>query len=104
MSLFVCIAKGEYDALLLWPFSHRVTFTLIDQCQDPDGRRNVTYAVKPNLCKENMPFLGRPLGERNASFGAQKFVDLELLNTLDYVRDDTMYIKVHIDCDDMVLL
>ena len=31
----------------------RVTFTLIDQCQDPSGRRNITYTVKPNIVNEN---------------------------------------------------
>ena len=104
LSVFVCICKGEYDALLLWPFSHRVTFTLIDQCQDPEARRNVTYSVKPNTCKENKAFLGRPSGERNASFGAQKFCDLAVVDTLDYIRDDALFIKVNIEMDDMVML
>lgn len=44
--------------------------------------------------KENRPFLGRPSGERNASFGAQKFCELGMLEKLDYIRDDTMFIKV----------
>ena len=104
MSLFVCICQGDYDALLSWPFSHRITFTLIDQCQDPAARRNITYTIKPNTCKDNKPFLGRPDGDRNASFGAQKFVELEVMSTLDYVRDDCMFVKVNIDSDEMVLL
>lgn len=104
MSVFVCICKGEYDALLPWPFCHRCTFTLIDQCQDPAARRNISYTIKPNVCKENKPFLGRPLGERNASFGTQKFIPLNTMKTLDYIRDDTMFIKVHIDYDNMILL
>ena len=104
MSLFVCICRGDYDPLLLWPFGHRISFTLIDQCQDPSARRNVTYSVKPNTVKDNRPFLGRPTGERNASFGAQKFVEREVMGTLDYVRDDTIYIKVEIENDDMVML
>ena len=104
MSLFICIMKGEYDALLPWPFHHRVTFTLIDQCQDPSARRNITYSVKPNICKENKPFLGRPIGDRNASFGAQKFVELDVMKSLDYIRDDVVYIKVHVDNDEMTML
>ena len=102
MSIFLCICKGEYDALLQWPFSHRITFTLVDQSLDPGSRRNVSYSIKPNTCKENKPFLGRPLGERNASFGAQKFCELDILNTRDYIRDDTIYIKVDVDSDEMV--
>ncbi|XP_071486784.1 TNF receptor-associated factor 4-like [Diadema antillarum] len=104
MSIFVCINRGEYDALLPWPFSHRITFTLIDQCQDPTARRNISYNIKPNPCKENKPFLGRPLGERNASFGTQKFVPLNMIKTLDYIRDDTMFVKVQVDYDNMILL
>uniref|UniRef100_A0A1I8F7W7 MATH domain-containing protein n=1 Tax=Macrostomum lignano TaxID=282301 RepID=A0A1I8F7W7_9PLAT len=68
MSLFVCICKGDNDPLLAWPFAYKITFHLIDQCEDVAARRNIVYVVKPNTCKENRPFLGRPVGERNASF------------------------------------
>ncbi|XP_052248428.1 TNF receptor-associated factor 4-like isoform X2 [Dreissena polymorpha] len=104
LSIFVCICKGEYDPLLLWPFRHRVTFTLIDQCQDPDARRNISYNIQPNTIKDNKPFLGRPVGERNASFGAQKFVELPVLDTFDYKRDDQIFIKVEVDSEFMMLL
>jgi TNF receptor-associated factor 4 len=104
MSLFLCICKGDYDPLLVWPFSHRVCFTLIDQCEDPGARRNLTFSIKPNTVKENRPFLGRPVSERNASFGAQKFVELDTVNTLDYIRDDTIYLKVTIDLEDITPL
>ncbi|XP_074642412.1 TNF receptor-associated factor 4-like [Tubulanus polymorphus] len=104
MSLFVCIMRGDYDPLLTWPFSHRITFTLIDQCQDPAARRNIQYSIKPNTCKENRPFLGRPSSERNASFGAQKFIELDIMNTLDYIRDDTIFIKVSIDTEEISMV
>jgi hypothetical protein len=104
MSIFLCICKGEYDALLSWPFSHKITLTLLDQCDVVESRRHVSYAIKPNTCKENAPFLGRPTGDRNASFGAQKFVELDVLSSYDYILDDTMYIKVEIEADNMVLL
>ncbi|PAA62246.1 hypothetical protein BOX15_Mlig027678g3 [Macrostomum lignano] len=101
MSLFVCICKGDNDPLLAWPFAYKITFHLIDQCEDVAARRNIVYVVKPNTCKENRPFLGRPVGERNASFGAARFAELEVIGTLDYIKDDTMYIKVEVDCEDM---
>lgn len=31
MSLFLVIMKGNYDALLTWPFKQKVTFVLLDQ-------------------------------------------------------------------------
>lgn len=104
VSLFICICRGDYDSLLVWPFSHRVTFTLLDQCDDVSNRRHIVYSVKPNTCKENKPFLGRPITERNASFGAQKFTDVDTLTTQEYVKDDTMFIKVDIDNEEMIVI
>lgn len=104
VSLFICICRGDYDTLLVWPFSHRVTFTLLDQGDDIDNRRHIVYSVKPNTCKENKPFLGRPITDRNASFGAQKFTDLDTMGTLEYIKDDTIYIKVEIDTEDMNII
>lgn len=104
LSIFICICRGEHDALLTWPFVHRISFSLVDQCQDPKARRNVSYTIKPNIIKNNKAFLGRPVGERNASFGAQKFVELEVLKTMDYVRDDCVFIKCDIDSQDMTKL
>ena len=81
-----------------------MTFTLLDQCDDVDNRRQIIYSVKPNICKENKPFLGRPVTDRNASFGAQKFTDLETLASLEYIKDDTIFIKVEIDSEEMIVI
>ena len=48
------VARGFLEAGFKSPLLDcRVTFTLIDQCQDPSGRRNITYTVKPNIVNEN---------------------------------------------------
>ncbi|KAL5016199.1 hypothetical protein ScPMuIL_006852 [Solemya velum] len=104
LSVFICVCRGEFDALLSWPFNLDVSITLIDQCQDPAARRNTTFTIKPNTCKDNKVFLGRPVGERNASFGAQRFLELEKVNSLDYVRDNVVFIKCSIDSQDMLFL
>jgi len=31
LSLFFVLARGNFDALLRWPFNQRVTMTLLDQ-------------------------------------------------------------------------
>jgi len=62
------------------------------------------FCFQPNTIKDNKPFLGRPVGERNASFGAQKFVELAVLDTFDYVRDDVIFVKVDMDSEFMMLL
>lgn len=104
LSVFVCVCKGDYDALLEWPFKHKIKFTLIDQNPEETKRRNISHVVQPNICKENMSFLGRPKLERNSSFGAQKFVELELLPTRYYTKDDCVFIKVDVDSKHMILL
>ena len=95
------ICKGDYDSVLLWPFNHKVAVTLLDQNEDVDKRNHLTYVIKPNACKENMAFLGKPTAERNAAFGAQKFIEQDQLNQNNYVVSDTAYIKVEVDTNDM---
>ena len=96
MSLYVCICKGEFDSLLSWPFNNKIVLTLLDQSRNFLEQRPMSYIIKPNTCKENFSFLGRPFSERNASFGAQKFVELELLNSFEYIIEDTIFIKVEV--------
>ncbi len=95
------LCKGEYDPVLLWPFNHKISVTLLDQNEDIEKRNHLTYIIKPNACKENMAFLGRPVGERNAAFGAQKFVELDTLATNHYTDGDAIYLKVEVDTVDM---
>uniref|UniRef100_A0A914D429 Uncharacterized protein n=1 Tax=Acrobeloides nanus TaxID=290746 RepID=A0A914D429_9BILA len=102
LSIFISIMRGEFDALLPWPFVHKVTFTLMDQNPNFDDRKHIAYVIKPHSSFENKPFLDRPISERNASFGAQKFCELEVAEK--YVKDDVMYIKCNIDTENMVVL
>ena len=95
------IFPGAYDALLKWPFDYRVTFFLLDQNVDPNERKHVKFSIKPNPCQENEPFLGRPRMEKNASFGGAKFVKHDDVETRKYLKDDTLFIKVVVDCDGM---
>lgn len=101
MSIFVSLLKGAYDALLKWPFDYRVTFFLLDQNDDPNERKHIKFSIKPNPCAENEPFLGRPRMEKNASFGGAKFVRHDDVETRKYLKDDTVFIKVVVDCDGM---
>ncbi|KAK0416158.1 hypothetical protein QR680_012320 [Steinernema hermaphroditum] len=102
LSCFIAIMKGEYDPLLAWPFVHKTTFTLMDQNPVVEERNHVIFVAQPQPTAENKSYLSRPVGERNASFGAQKFCPLDILDG--YVRDDTLFIKINIDTDRMVVL
>ena len=132
LSVYVCLLPGKYDALLTWPFSHRVTFTLITPgrnsvtsgrnnvtsgrnnvtsdrnsemsgCNnETSGRNSVTSSLKPSPCKENAPFLWRPGKKRNPSFGVEKFVKLSTV--ADYVLDDCLYLSIKVDLTGMSIL
>lgn len=92
---------GPYDALLKWPFECRVSFTLLDQNQDPDNRKHINFSIKPSPCPENDPFLGRPKIEKNASFGCAEFAKHEEMMSRNYTDNDKLFLKIAVDwkCD-----
>lgn len=95
LSVFVCICRGEYDNLLEWPFPLRVTFSLLDQAPKLQDRKDVVYSFMPNTVKDNLPFLGRPLGERNPFFGARKLISFTtLMEHGTYTLNETIFFKV----------
>ncbi|KAL5496855.1 hypothetical protein EMCRGX_G013223 [Ephydatia muelleri] len=90
LSFFLTLMKGEYDALLQWPFSLPVTLTLLDQ----DKRRHViqSFHPEPSSCS-----FQRPKEEMNVASGCPRFAPLNVLDNSAYVRDDTMFLKCIID-------
>ncbi|XP_032228173.1 TNF receptor-associated factor 4 isoform X2 [Nematostella vectensis] len=99
MSVFISVLKGAFDALLKWPFDYRVTFVLLDQNDDPAQRKHIRFSIKPNPCADNEPFLGRPRLEKNASFGGAKFAKHEEIVSRNYIKEDTIFLKISVDCD-----
>ena len=90
LSFFLTIMKGEYDALLQWPFAQMVTLMLIDQT----GRKNIVQCFKPEA---NSSSFWRPKSEMNVASGCPRFAPLSVLNDPSYIQDDTMFFKVLID-------
>lgn len=95
ISLFFVVMKGDYDALLPWPFQQRVTFTLIDQ----EHRRHVSDTFQPDPASSSFQ---RPTSDMNVASGCPLFVPLEALETRGYVKDDTMFIRVAVDIKGLV--
>ena len=90
LSFFLTVMKGEYDALLQWPFRHTVTLTLLDQ----DGGKNIAQSFKPEPTSSSFQ---RPRNEMNIASGCPMFAPLSVLNNSSYVKDDTMFLKCEID-------
>ncbi|XP_051788263.1 LOW QUALITY PROTEIN: TNF receptor-associated factor 1-like [Erpetoichthys calabaricus] len=92
MSLFFVIMRGDYDALISWPFKHKVTFFLMDQ----NHREHVIDAFRPDLKSSSFQ---RPLKEMNVASGCPLFFPLSKLSSPKhaYCKDDTVFIIVLFD-------
>ncbi|VUZ52040.1 unnamed protein product [Hymenolepis diminuta] len=97
LSVFLCICRGEYDALLSWPFSFPITLKLLDQNINPDLRQDHQVTIRPNPIPSNNAYLKRPSSERNQCFGSPRFLELEQLHLRDFVVDNTIFFKIIFD-------
>ncbi|CAF3177712.1 unnamed protein product [Rotaria sp. Silwood2] len=93
MSLFFVLMRGEYDAILEFPFNFKVIFCLIDQTSQ---QRHIIDSFRPDVKSSSFQ---RPRSDMNIASGIPKFVPLTMIQQDDnpYVRDDTMFIKAIVD-------
>nr|QNL15300.1 TNF receptor-associated factor 3-like protein [Littorina littorea] len=93
MSLFFVVMRGEYDALLNWPFRQKVTLTLLDQSAE---KRHLTDHFQPD---PNSSSFQRPTSEMNVASGCPLFVSHAVLENPSngYLRDDTIFIRIVVD-------
>uniref|UniRef100_A0AAQ5YWY3 TNF receptor-associated factor n=1 Tax=Amphiprion ocellaris TaxID=80972 RepID=A0AAQ5YWY3_AMPOC len=95
LSLFFVVMRGEYDALLPWPFKQKVTLMLMDQ---GSSRKHLGDAFKPD---PNSSSFRRPSAEMNIASGCPLFVSQSVLEAGSYIKDDTIFIKVTVDTSDL---
>ena len=86
ISYFLTIMKGEYDALLEWPFQHMVTMTLVNQ----KGNNNIVQSFRPNPTSTSFH---RPQSDMNVASGCPKFAPLSILDNPEFVVDDVAFFK-----------
>ena len=94
ISVFFVVMRGQYDALLRWPFGQKVTFMLMDQ----DNVEHVIDAFRPDPSSSSFQ---RPRRETNIASGCPMFCSLNELNNHAYIRDDTMFLKIAVDTSDL---
>ncbi|NXH19119.1 TRAF2 factor, partial [Bucco capensis] len=92
LSLFFVVMKGDYDALLPWPFRHKVTFMLLDQ----NNREHIIDAFRPDLTSASFQ---RPVNDMNVASGCPMFLPLSKLQSpkYAYVKEDTLFLKCIIE-------
>ena len=90
LSFFLTLMRGEYDALLTWPFRQTVTLMLLDQ----DKQKDIFQSFRPDPSSSSFQ---RPVNEMNVASGCPKFAPLSILENPSYVKDDTMFLKCQVD-------
>ncbi|CAF1054525.1 unnamed protein product [Rotaria sordida] len=92
MSIFLVLFKGDYDAIIWWPFYIPVAFCLFDQT----GQAHHIDSFDPDTKSSSFQ---RPTAEKNIASGIPKFCPLAVIKSQGncYVRDDTMFIKIMLD-------
>ena len=90
LSLFFVIMRGEFDNILPWPFSHKVTFRLINQA----GGRDITDIFQPDPMSSSFK---KPKSDMNVASGCPRFVSHHDLKNSGFIVDDTIFIKCVID-------
>ena len=85
--------RGPNDAILKFPFNHKVTFCLYDQTP---AQRHIIDSFRPDVKSNSFQ---RPRSEMNIASGIPKFFPLNMIQQEKnpYVRDDTMFIKIMVD-------
>lgn len=90
MSLFFVIMRGEFDNILQWPFTHKVTFKLLNQT----GVRDVVDTFQPDPMSSSFK---KPKSDMNVASGCPRFVSHQELKNGGFIVDDTIFIKCVID-------
>ena len=96
VSLFFVVMRGNYDALLKWPFRQKVTLTFIDQ----NNREHVLDAFRPDPTSSSFK---RPVTDMNIASGCPLLLPLTTLDnpTHGYIKDNTAFIKIIVSVDDL---
>nr|XP_026693566.1 TNF receptor-associated factor 3-like isoform X1 [Ciona intestinalis]XP_026693567.1 TNF receptor-associated factor 3-like isoform X1 [Ciona intestinalis] len=95
MSLFFVVMKGEYDALLPWPFRQKVTLMLLDQGMD---RRHLSDTFRPDPTSSSFK---KPTSDMNIASGCPLFVAHNVIEDSSYVKEDTIFLRIHVDTSDL---
>ena len=90
LSLFFVVMRGEFDNILQWPFTHKVTFKLINQA----GGRDVDYAFQPDPQSSSFR---KPKSDMNIASGCPQFVFHTEVERGGFIVDDAIFIKCILD-------
>ena len=93
VSVFAPLLEGRYDHELKWPFTGKVTFTLLNQLEDKNHHHK-----KITVTSSNNARVGTSWGYQN-SFIQHSKLGHEISSNVQYLKDDTLYFRVSVEVD-----
>jgi hypothetical protein len=92
ISIFLILMRGDYDAILKWPFDFQIIFGLYDLTNQTNHIIESFQSDGGSICFQ------RPLGEMNIATGLDKFIPRSKIQQdhSPYIFEDSIYIKVMI--------
>ena len=94
-SIYLTILKGEYDAILEWPFNKRVFFTMLDQNENVKEQLHRTEEL---ICDRGSSSFTRPASETgNPGWGFPRFIAIDRLMPGNLIKDDCIFLQIEIE-------
>ncbi|XP_067043182.1 TNF receptor-associated factor 6-like [Acropora muricata] len=95
IALFVHMMQGDYDSILEWPFTGRITLTILDQSEGTEFRQHISETL---IAKPNLLAFQRPTAPRNyKGYGYVEFAPIEHIREPMYIKNNTMLVRIQID-------
>ena len=95
IALFVHMMQGDYDSILEWPFTGRITLAILDQSEGTEFRQHVSETL---IAKPSLLAFQRPTAPRNyKGYGYVEFAPIEHIRDPQYIKNNTMLARIQID-------
>ena len=94
MALFVHMMQGDYDTILKWPFTGRISLSIMDQSDGAENRQHIseTFVVASNNLAFQKPTV--PCNYRGYGYG--EFAPIEQIREPQYVKHNTMLVRIQV--------
>ena len=100
LSIGIILLEGEYDDILPWPFSNKITFTLIDHNKDLQKRQNYIDYLSPRKTMKQDIFSQRPGGiMKTVESEIPFFIPQWMLQTRPFIVNGALFFQVDIEPD-----
>ena len=96
VSVYACLMKGKNDDTLPWPFTGKVTFTLLNQLADKNHYSNIISFQQDSEASVRVVS-----GDRGCALGHSKFIshdqlDYDYVKNCQYLKEDCLYFQIKV--------